>query len=383
MRRLTTKEFIKRAKDKHGDFFDYTDTVYVNRRTKVHIICPVHGGFWQYPEIHIKSAYGCPMCGHEGGGIANRDGFDSFIKKAIDVHGNKYSYKNVDYVDSKTKVEIICPKHGAYMQTPVAHISGHGCPICGLETIKQKGLFSQKEVIEKFREVHGNRYDYSRVKYKGLFTKVEIICKEHGAFFQQPSTHIHQGCGCPECRRIKIGMLRKQTKEEFVEKARLVHGNKYDYSLVAEESLSIDKIPIICPEHGLFMQEKNNHLRGHGCPHCPKSTISKGEDYVANVLNKINIDYIPQYKIVNDNLFCLNKHFYVDFYIPSAKIIIEYNGEQHYKATRHFGGEKKLHDRQERDMALRQYCREHGIKLIEIPYWDFDKIETIITNKLK
>lgn len=383
MRGFTTEEFIKRAKDKHGEFFDYSETVYVNRRTKVYIVCPVHGGFWQYPEIHMKSDYGCPICGHEGGGVVRRYNFESFVLKANAVHGSRYSYEKVDYVNSVTKVEIICKKHGSYMQTPVAHISGQGCPLCGLETISKKKRFTTSEIIEKFKEVHGDKYDYSQVEYKGLKEKVKIKCHEHGFFLQTPADHIYSKAGCPICASIINGKQQRQTKDEFVDKANKVHRFKYDYSLVPEDSLSNEKVPIICPEHGLFMQIKNNHLKGAGCPHCPKSCISLGEKRVSEILDALGVEYIPQYKIKNESVSCKNKNLFVDFYLPNYNLFVEYNGSQHYEADFYFGGEERLKRQQERDTALRKYCNEHDISLIEIPYWDYDNIETIVMDKLK
>ena len=107
------------------------------------------------------------------------------------------------------------------------------------------------------------------------------------------------------------------------------------------------------------------------------------EEKVEKVLKDFNIKFLKQHKFKNENIFCVNNYFYVDFFIPIQNIVIEYNGQQHYQATGYFGGEKKLQHTKERDMALRQYCKEHKIKLVEIPYWDYDNIETILKKELK
>jgi hypothetical protein len=111
-------------------------------------------------------------------------------------------------------------------------------------------------------------------------------------------------------------------------------------------------------------------------------TIQGGGKRINDFLETNRIKNIKQYSIINDILFCSNKRFLVDFYLPSNNIIIEYNGIQHYKQKEYFGGDNALEQQQERDMALRQYCKEHGIKLIEIPYWDYDNIETILNKEL-
>lgn len=121
----TTEEFIENAKSIHGDKYDYSKTIYKNTTTKVDIICPEHGKFSQLPENHIKLKQGCPKC---KGGISI-DNLE-FIKRAINRHGNKYDYSRVNYINSKTKVDIICSKHGLFKQAPSEHLYGKGCPIC-------------------------------------------------------------------------------------------------------------------------------------------------------------------------------------------------------------------------------------------------------------
>ena len=150
-----------------------------------------------------------------------------FIEKARKVHGDKYDYSKVEYVNSQTKVCIICPEHGEFWQTPNVHLGQKGCPKCA-NNIK----LSTKEFIEKARKVHGDKYDYSKVVYKGMHTKVCIICPEHGEFWQKPMLHINQKCGCRLCGYDRISHKLKSNQESFLERAKEVHGEKYDYSKV-------------------------------------------------------------------------------------------------------------------------------------------------------
>lgn len=126
-----------------------------------------------------------------------------------------------------------------------------------------------KEIIEKFRFVHGETYDYSMVNYKSYHEPVEIICKEHGSFFQRPSVHL-KGARCPICSAKKRGIDNCLTRDEYIEKAIKVHGDKYDYSKVEYVNAKV-KICIICPIHGEFWQAPFNHLRGDDCPKCAKN----------------------------------------------------------------------------------------------------------------
>ena len=126
---------------------------------------------------------------------------DIFIKRAKKIHGDKYDYSKVKYIDSHSKVCIICPIHGEFWQMPYQHLSGNGCRKCQYITLKNK--FLSNNFIEDAKKIHGNKYDYSKVKYNGNKEKVCIICPKHGEFWQVPSSHL-QGVGCPRCQNSKI-----------------------------------------------------------------------------------------------------------------------------------------------------------------------------------
>ena len=190
MKRLSTEIFIKKARKIHGDKYDYSKVVYVNNRTKVCIICPIHGEFWQTPNAHL-SGHGCFKC------VGICESSEDFIKKAREVHGNKYDYSKVEYINSTTKVCIICPVHGEFWQTPDNHInSKSGCPKCKFGHISDYLSLTTETFIEKAKMVHGDKYDYSKVVYVNNCTKVCIICPIHGEFWQTPNNHLNgQGCG--------------------------------------------------------------------------------------------------------------------------------------------------------------------------------------------
>ena len=191
--KLTTSEFVKKAREVHGGKYDYSKVKYVNSYTDVCIICPEHGEFLQAPNEHLQGN-GCPKCA--GNAKLNTT---EFIKKAREAHGDKYDYSKVKYVDTKTKVCIICPEHGEFWQTPHMHLRGQGCPKCGIENLS----LTKEEFINKACEAHGDKYDYSKVEYVNSYTKVCIICQEHGEFWQTPYTHL-SGCGCPNCNSSKL-----------------------------------------------------------------------------------------------------------------------------------------------------------------------------------
>lgn len=183
--------FVWKAIQKHGYKYNYTNVKYVDSITAVCIICPKHGKFWQTPQHHLRGC-NCPMCSNN-----IKYSTKCFINKAKQIH-DKYDYSKTNYVNSQTKVCIVCPEHGEFWQTPANHLQGQGCPKCD-----GSYRFSQEEFIEKSNFVHKNKYDYSKVKYLNCDTKVCIICPKHGDFWQTPYTHIH-GCGCPICKESKL-----------------------------------------------------------------------------------------------------------------------------------------------------------------------------------
>ena len=188
-KKKTTEEFIKDSIKIHGDKYDYSKVEYINNDTKVCIVCPIHGEFWQTPNKHLNGR-GCQKCGG-----TNRFTIDEFTQKSNEIHKFKYDYSKVEYVNNKTKVCIVCPIHGEFWQTPHAHIHGQGCPACG----GTKKL-TTKTFILRAREIHGWKYDYSKVEYIDSATKVCIICPDHGEFWQTPHDHLN-GNGCPNCNK--------------------------------------------------------------------------------------------------------------------------------------------------------------------------------------
>ncbi len=257
--------FLERALQIHGEKYDYSLVAYKNVREKVKIICKTHGLFEQSPTSHINSKAGCPRC---YGNVKSTTG--DFITKAKRIHGDSYDYSLVDYINNTTKITIICPKHGKFSQSPSSHtFHKAGCPICSVERRARKQTSNTKEFIEKARNIHLDKYNYSLVDYVNNTTKVNIICPEHGTFWQQPNNHLDSKSGCPGC----AGNI-KATTEEFIEKAKEIHPDKYCYSKV-DYINTHTKITIICPKHGEFEQKPNCHISlKQGCPKCVSKRYS-------------------------------------------------------------------------------------------------------------
>lgn len=217
MRKLTTEQWIEKARKVHGDRYDYSKVEYKGADEKVCIVCHEkdeneieHGEFWQRAANHVTLKRGCPKC---NGGVPISK--EEFIKRASKLHNNKYNYSKSNYINTKTKIEIMCPKHSSFWQEPENHMQGDGCPECGKETVVKKLSSNTEEFIRKARLVHGNKYNYSKVNYINSENKVEIICPTHGSFWQNPTNHLNE-CGCPKCTLKSQTKLYERLKETFL-----------------------------------------------------------------------------------------------------------------------------------------------------------------------
>jgi very-short-patch-repair endonuclease len=191
MKKLTKDEFMEKSNKIHDFKYDYTNSNYINSQLKIKIVCPEHGEFEQFANAHMRGQ-GCSRC--NGGFKYN---IKDFISKSNQIHNNFYDYSRSNYVDSYTILKIICPEHGEFKQLPNNHMSGQGCPKC-----KGKFLTTE-EFIKKCNDIHKYKYNYDNITYKGQSSKIKILCKYHGYFIQKASNHLNLKQGCAECAGVK------------------------------------------------------------------------------------------------------------------------------------------------------------------------------------
>lgn len=296
---------------------------------------------------------------------------EEFIKRAKEIHGDKYDYSKAIFDNVDEKVCLVCKEHGEFWQSPYKHINRkQGCPYCS-RNVK----FTKEKFIEECLKTHSIKYDYSEVEYINAQKNVKIICPEHGAFWQKANYH-RRGGNCPLC----VGGI-KDTTETFIEKAKKIHGNNYDYSRVVYKN-SIEKVEIGCPKHGYFFVKPNNHL-GELKGGCPKCKESNGEKRVRGWLEKngfeLNKDFFQEYRFED----CKDKYTLpFDFYIPSKKILIEFQGKQHYGAYKKFGGEKSFEKLKKHDKIKKEYCKNNEYFLLEIPYFKIKELNKILEEQV-
>lgn len=199
----TAQQFIDKARNVHGNLYDYSDVSYVDSKTKVRINCKVHGQFLQSPASHLQG-YGCRLCGREKTKAAHQTITPiTFVSLAKQKHSNAYEYPD-PYIAYKKKITIRCLSHGVFSQTPDAHLRGQGCPRCKYQTFSVQRSMSMSLFEERANSVHSGVYTYSNVQYKNAKTLVSITCSLHGDFLQRPADHIHKQAGCPTCKRENL-----------------------------------------------------------------------------------------------------------------------------------------------------------------------------------
>ena len=204
----------------HGDKYNLDKVVYTKINKNITVGCPVHGDF-QIQAANFKRGKGCPLCSYMATGDKNRSNKEAFLEKAYEIHGDVYDYSLVEYTTSNGQISIICSIHGIFQQGAYNHLVGKGCLTCGLERSKLSRVLSAETVLERFSDVHGDRYDYSEVVYIGdAHSSLKIICKEHGIFLQTYANHYHNRQGCPECAkefsaRLRSGFMKSADSKDY------------------------------------------------------------------------------------------------------------------------------------------------------------------------
>lgn len=209
-----------------------------------------------------------------------------FIWKAIQKHGYKYDYRKVSYIDSKTKVCIICPEHGEFLVSPNNHIRYRGCPICKCNKLKN---FHSKKNDTFYEEclLINSRYDYSKVNYINNYTKVCIICEEHGEFYQTPNSHL-QGSGCPICNESKL----EKEIAFFLEENDIKYEYQKRFSWLGRQSLDF-----YLPNYNIAIEcQGEQHYR-------PVDFANKGDEWAKKAFLQISKnDYNKKRKLIENNI---------------------------------------------------------------------------------
>lgn len=256
-RKLTTEEFIEKAKQIHPEY-NYEKFNYISSTTKGQVICSIHGSFYTKPNTLLNGS-GCPKCERISSTKTRTYTTEDFIRKAKKI-SPQYDYSKVNYINTYTKIIVGCSKHGDFLISPAKIIKGRGCQKCSLE----KRSDTNKEFIEKLKNLYPD-YNYNKTYYIDTNHSITITCPKHGEFYITPYSLLH-GSGCVKCGHDKTTIKQTYTPEKFISLAKEIFPN-YDYSKI-NYTLAKNYIYPICPKHGRFKIIGNNLLRGHGCPIC-------------------------------------------------------------------------------------------------------------------
>ena len=376
---MTNEEYKAMVIAKHGDKYDLSKVEYKGMREYVTATCPKHGDF-SIVAYDLANKRGCAKCGIEerlkkslSKKIRDKKRAkvttEEFIKSAREVFGDKYDYSktDMDSRDEKGRVRIICPVHGEFMQNPFSHLRGHGCAKCGSQRGGSTQSMTTELFIEKSKQVHGDKYDYSDTIYTGCHDKVDIICPKHGKFQQVAYSHL-EGHGCRKCANEQCSVSILSNTEEFVKKAKLVHiSDDNDYSKV-EYKGATSPVTIICKKGHLYSQMPYKHLSGHGCPYCVNN-VSRPEKDIADFIKSLGFD------VTESNRQILDGAKELDILVPSKSIAIEFDGlywhNEVNKPDKNYHINKTLE------------CENKGIRLIHIFEDEWIDKEDIVKSRIK
>jgi hypothetical protein len=330
---------------------------------KVAYICKKHGIIHQCAKDHV-SGRKCSECKHRISVERRSLGVLEFINRASKIHNGKYDYSSVEYKNRSTPIKIICSIHGLFYQKPSEHLAGSGCQKCS-----GKYRYNKEDFLFLANRTHGNRYDYSTIKFKKMSGKLEIICRIHGSFSQTGTNHIFRKQGCSKCSGTSTS-----TTIEFINKSKIIHGPLYDYSEVKYTNAKT-KVRIKCHKHGIFEQRPNDHLTGFGCSSCSYNISDKE----INWLNSMNVPNDRNHRQVKLNMLD-GSTIKVDGYIKKLNTVYEFWGDW-WHGNPKFYSKEKLHPKIKKSygqlyietLSKIKLIQESGFDLIDIWENDYDQ----------
>lgn len=392
---INEARFKERVFQMYGDQYDMALVDYQGNDHEVTLICRHHGLFEIKPRILLvgvshggvhKPPHGCwKCCGlqdpHEKPVLTAKD-FNQKVRRI-------YQYKPLTFpikkkISLSVNVTATCAKHGKITHKAQWWLDGKGCEYCN-------GAYHPKDCFDNARKVHGEKYEYIGEPPRTANGMIHYICPKHGEVEQRYDVHVRQGCGCPKCANYPNKKTPLERCNEWIARCNEKYEpGRYDYSRAHETYVNNDSLVWIrCCIHNLWFQTTpDNNLRtvNGSCPKCSiEFRESEGEATIRRWLLKHDIYNFKQDEVTipNENPKCKRQFLRPDFWLPDYNLFIEYNGEEHYENVDFFFDEEfTFEDEQIRDETMRQYCRDHGHNLLEIPYWDFHRIDEILTAQL-
>ena len=345
---------------------------YIDAKTKLLHYCIIHDEYFDAsPTNMLQGKTGCCICANEKRRTAMAISKEEYEQKLHEISPHIDIICN--YINMKTKTSYYCNKHKiAFETTPDNTLRGSGCSECGKEKFHASRARTTKEYISLVKDINPDIEVLG--EYVSNDTPILHRCRKHNIEWNAIPYGILHGCGCWECRNEKISMKATKTHEEYINELSLI--NK-DIVVLGQYIDCYTPILHCCLIDGNeWYARPVTMLQGGGCPVCSES---KGERRIRLWLEKNNIEYIYQYKYED----CKDINILpFDFYLPTYNILIEYDGEQHFRPIEYFGGQKKFELQQKHDTIKNEYCKNNGIPLLRIPYFKYDNIEEELNNFL-
>lgn len=424
MRKKTHEEYAAELKEKNPNVEVIGQ--YVNSKTKITHHCLVHDVHWEAQPLNVLNGSGCPKCHVERYRQTKQKPHEQYVKELNEVNPDIEVVE--EYITSRTKILHHCKKHDVYWKiAPTNTLKGVGCSLCGSDKIRGKLSKTHEQYIKEVQKINPNiivlgKYinantpilhkcksdgyewmaspanilcgkgcpkcamnipytteEFIQVvhdinpniavlgEYVNANTKILFKCLIDGYEWETIPYVVLMGCGCPMCGNKKIGEKLRLSKDEIISRVECRGGqilNLNDYLNGSEENLKI-----VCPScHNVFITSLFKYQRGMGhlCPDCFQKE-SYGENNIRVWLAKHNVKFYREH-VFNE---CIDIHkLLFDFYLPEYNMCIEYQGRQHYEPVEYFGGEAQFQLQQKHDQIKRNYCKDHNIRLLEIPYWE-------------
>lgn len=349
-------------------FYDKVKTVnpnikilgkYKGAREKIEAQCLVCGNIWFPWATYLSTGRGCPECSR----IAMMKTHDEFVSQIKEINPTIKILS--PYNGGRSRIQVECTVCGNKW-SPKANglANGCGCPECAIIASRN----THEDFIKRLKE----RNDGVEIlgEYVTLTTKIETRCKKCGFVWNAIPNMLMQGHGCPSCAKDAL----RKTHEEFVDEMKRTHP---DLEVLSEYISCYENVTCRCKRCGRDFETTPDRLRcGYGCTICRQS---KGERAIYNILESKGISFNPQHSFKD----CRDVHVLpFDFYLPDLNIAIEYDGLQHYEPVERFGGVESFKVTQRHDKIKTDYCKQNKIRLIRIPYTEFNNIENIINKQI-
>lgn len=349
---------------------------YERAQTKVLCRCKIDGHEWSALPCNLTAGHGCPCCSARTSSTRLAKSHGMFVSELSAINPNIQVLSQ--YIHQDEKVLCFCKIDGhQWNARPKDLLQGKGCPECKKTKMIERNKKAHDVFVSEIAEISPNIEIIG--EYLGSNKKILCRCRIDGHQWTPFASNLSKGQKCPECARRSTSIRFSKTHDDFITEMSNVHSEIEVLGQYVKSNIGIHCRCKRCNHE--WDPRPADLLNGKDCPRC---NLSHGEKKIEKILQEMKIDYLMQYKFAD----CINqRHLPFDFYIPSLKICIEYDGEQHYRPVTFGGSTDKTADQrfsqtQYNDEIKTTYCQKNKIKLIRIPYWEYENIEIILRDSI-